>query len=137
MYIKERNSYKDESYLIDLAVNAFGVRTEIVQNVLKNTHKIIVFYDENYKAFGFLCYRFIVNDTVFIDYAVFDPKYQGKGVATRFLPSLKKIAKEKDVKVVTGFVSNNNPRAFNIFTSWGFKPILNLVDGVLIGTFII
>lgn len=136
MYIRESSSYRDEPHLIDLAVNAFGVRSETVQDILDSTDKIIVFCNRNDKIIGFLCYRFTIKNAIFINYAVLDPEYQGKGIASSFLPVLTKYARNQGIKIVTGFVSNNNLKAFNIFTSWGFKPISSFNDGVLIGTII-
>jgi GNAT superfamily N-acetyltransferase len=77
-----------------------------------------------------------VKDVIFINYVVLNRSYQGQGVGGSFLPTVISYARKKGIKGATGFVNNNNSEAYHIFKHWGFRPLVNLAGGTLIGIII-
>jgi len=133
MYLRRRIPYVDDSSLINLAVSTFNIESTMFRNILKRANEVIVICNNDDEIIGFLCYRFVIKDVVFIEFIVLDPNYQGKGIAHSFLPDIIKYAKKQGIKGAVGYVSKNNPKALKIFKGWGFRPIINSSNGILIG----
>jgi len=136
MYLRKRIPHKDDSYLISLTMDNFKVKSTVVQNMLEKSHEVLVICNNDDKVIGYLCYKFIMKDVIFINYVVLDRPYQGQGVGGSFLPTVISYARKKGIRGATGFVNNNNPEAFKIFRHWGFRPLVNIADGTLIGIII-
>ncbi|MED4029634.1 GNAT family N-acetyltransferase [Priestia megaterium] len=136
MYLRKRIPYKDDSYLISLTMDNFKVKSTVVQNILKKSHEVLVICNNDDKVIGYLCYKFIAKDIIFINYVVLDRPYQGQGVGGSFLPTVISYARKKGIRGATGFVNNNNSEAFKIFSHWGFQPLVNIAGGTLIGIII-
>lgn len=133
MYLRKRIPSADDSTLINLAVNTFNVNSTMFKEILKKSKEVIVICNDDDDVVGFLCYRFILRNIVYIDYVVIDPDYQGKGVAQSFLPDMIQYARNLGVKGASGFVSGKNSKALEIFKKWGFQPIMTSSKGTLIG----
>ncbi|KQU16205.1 hypothetical protein ASG61_29150 [Bacillus sp. Leaf75] len=136
MYLRKRIPYKDDSYLISLTMDNFKVKSTVVQNILKKSHEVLVICNNDDEVIGYLCYKLIVKDVIFINYVVLDRQYQGQGVGRSFLPNVISYARKKGIRGVTGFVNNNNSEAYHIFRHWGFRPLVNIAGGTLIGIII-
>ncbi|MEH7607077.1 GNAT family N-acetyltransferase [Priestia megaterium] len=136
MYLRTRIPYKDDSHLIRLTMDTFKVKRTIIQNILKKSHEVIVICNNDDKIIGFLCYKFILRDVIFINYVVLDRQYQGQGISGSFLPDVITYARKKGIRGVVGFVDEDNHDAYKIFRHWGFQPLLNIAGGTLIGIII-
>lgn len=81
---------------------------------------------------GFLCYRLIIPGIAYVDYAVLDRQYRGKGVVRMLLPYLIRYAKRQHIRVITGFVRADYNKSLKIFINWGFAPLYTNMDGTII-----
>ncbi|MCM3308588.1 GNAT family N-acetyltransferase [Priestia megaterium] len=133
MYLRRRIPYVDDSSLINLAVSTFNIESTMFRNILKRANEVIVICNNDDEIIGFLCYRFVLKDIVFIEFVILDRNYQGKGIAHSFLPDMIKYANKQGIKGVFGYVSKNNSKALKIFEGWGFRQIINSSNGILIG----
>ncbi|MBZ6484012.1 GNAT family N-acetyltransferase [Priestia aryabhattai] len=136
MYLRKRIPYKDDSYLISLTMDNFRVKRTVVQNILKQSYEVLVICNNEDEVIGYLCYKLILKDVIFINYVVLDRPYQGQGVGGSFLPNAISYARKKGIRGVTGFVDNHNSEAYQIFRHWGFRPLVNIAGGTLIGVII-
>ncbi|WDW11562.1 GNAT family N-acetyltransferase [Priestia aryabhattai] len=131
MYIRESVT-SDTSYLVDLAVETFNADRDEVWKIINDAYKVLVLCSDKDNIVGFLCYKHLDNNKIFINYAVIDSCYQGRGIATSVLPFLIEYAKKKNIYLISGFVTNDNYRALKLFENWGFKIIKTLSNGVII-----
>jgi RimJ/RimL family protein N-acetyltransferase len=136
LYIRKRIPYRDDPHLINLASNIFNINPEIAHNVLKNSNEGLVLCDKNEEVVGFISYRYIFRDVVFINYALLKQEYQGKGISSSFLPTIISYARNKGIKGVYGLVNRDNHKGLQVFKHWGFTPLIIFPDVILIGAII-
>ncbi len=134
MYARRRRA-SDDPYLIELAVRNFEVDARTVRKILSSSNEVLVFCNSRDQAVGFICYSLMINGVAYINYAILDTAYQGRGLASKFLPNLANYARKRGIRAVLAFVGRDNMRAFKIFTSWGFQVVSSSPSGYLIGTF--
>ncbi|MBX9988381.1 GNAT family N-acetyltransferase [Priestia aryabhattai] len=133
MYIRESTNDKDIPILVDLVVEAFGSSPNIARNTILKSNTILIIYDETDKIIGFVCYRYLTDKIIFVDYFVIDKNHHNKGIASLVLDYSVKDLRSKGVEKIIAFISGVNPKAFNIFSKWGFNAIKFLPNGVIIG----
>lgn len=131
IYLKDCSLRGNERILIDLAMNNFSIKRENLNRILQQG-EVLAACDKN-KIVGFISYRFISFDRIYINFAVLDKRYQGKGIARSLLPNLIDRAKAKGIRQVYGLVTYENERALQFFTEIGFRPISGHSQGILIG----
>ena len=123
MYIRKRIPGKDNPVLIRMVKDNFQVRTETINSILKYANEVLVLCDDNDndKIAGFVSYRFRLGNMVYVDYVVLDFKYQGKGIATSFLPVFENYFLKQGINTIYGTVDEENTEALRLFKRWGFK----------------
>ncbi|MCM3731963.1 GNAT family N-acetyltransferase [Fictibacillus nanhaiensis] len=121
MYIRKRIPGKDDPILVDMVVNNFQVRKEIIQAILKMANEVLVVIDGNDRIAGFVSYRFRVGNMILVDYVVLDTKHQGKGIASSFLPVFEDHLLKQGIRIVYGTVDEENTDALRVFQHWGFQ----------------
>lgn len=126
---------KDESQLINLAIRYFDVNKEQMSKTITDGNVLVV-CNSKHKVVGFICFSFVLQNAIYIHYVVLDPKYQGKGIAKKFLPNLVDYAKVQGIQIVMGIVDKSNDKNLNLFTSFGLTPIAVIDNGILIGAVI-
>jgi GNAT superfamily N-acetyltransferase len=132
LYIRKRIPGKDDPYLINIVTDNFKVRPELVKRLLENANEVLVACDDNDKVAGFVSYRFRLGDMVYVDYVVLDYKYQGKGIATSFLPVFEKHFYKKGIRTIYGTVDEENREALALFKRWGFKVKGKIISSIII-----
>lgn len=136
MYIRNRVSTRDDKRLISLATREFNVKSDVVKNILNTSENTLVLCDKRNNIMGFLCYRVIFSGVIFVEYAILGNEYRGRGVATSFLPHLMKYAKERNIRVITGFVRSDYKTSLQTFKKWGFTPVYNSIEGTILAAVI-
>lgn len=121
MYIRKRVPGKDDPILVDMVVNNFQVRKEVIELILRMANEVLIVSDNNNTIVGFVSYRFRIGQMIFIDYVVLDTKHQGKGIASSVLPAFERHLMEQGIRTVLGTVDEENTDALKVFQRWGFK----------------
>ncbi|MFE4143825.1 GNAT family N-acetyltransferase [Peribacillus sp. YIM B13472] len=132
MYFREWKPKKDIKKLTDITVSNFRVSPNKVNEILQESHKVLVVCNDKGKVVGFLCYNLYLYKVAHINYVVLDKKFRGKGILQSLLPELVTYVRKKGILVVSGFVNKNNPEALQKFKALGFKPVLIYHDDILI-----
>jgi RimJ/RimL family protein N-acetyltransferase len=132
LYIRNRIPGKDDPYLVDMVVDNFKVKKETIQAILKHANEVLIVCDEEDRIAGFVSYRFRLGDMVYVDYVVLDYKYQGKGIASSFLPVFEKHLLNQGIRTIYGTVDEENPEALRLFLRWGFRVLGQLGSSVII-----
>ncbi|CAH0134711.1 GNAT family N-acetyltransferase [Peribacillus simplex] len=136
MYFREWKPKKDIKKLTDITVSNFRVSPNKVNEILQESHKVLVVCNDKGKVVGFLCYNLYLYKVAHINYVVLDKKFRGKGILQSLLPELVTYVRKKGILVVSGFVNKNNPEALQKFKALGFKPVLIYHDDILIQSLI-
>ncbi|MCK1993951.1 GNAT family N-acetyltransferase [Peribacillus muralis] len=136
MYFRSWKPKKDKKKLTELTVKNFHVSPDTVDDILHKSHKVLVIYNDKGKIVGYLCYNLYLYKVAHINYVVLDQKYRGKGILQSLLPELVAYARKQGILVVSGFVNKKNPQALQKFKDFGFIPILNYHDDILIQSLI-
>ncbi|WP_057914567.1 GNAT family N-acetyltransferase [Peribacillus muralis] len=136
MYFRSWKPKKDKKKLTELTVKNFHVSPDTVDDILHKSHKVLVIYNDKGKIVGYLCYNLYLYKVAHINYVVLDQKYRGKGILQSLLPELVAYARKQGILVVSGFVNKKNPQALQKFKDYGFIPILNYHDDILIQSLI-
>ncbi|ANC79132.1 hypothetical protein ABE65_020915 [Fictibacillus phosphorivorans] len=121
MYIRKRVPGKDDPFLVDMVVSNFQVRKNVIEMIINMANEVMIVCDSNDTIIGFVCYRFRIGPTIFVDYVVLDTKHQGKGIATSFLPVFESHLMQQGIRNVFGTVDEENTDALKTFQHWGFK----------------
>ncbi|WP_226536853.1 GNAT family N-acetyltransferase [Fictibacillus halophilus] len=121
MYIRKWNPSKDNPVLVEMVVNNFQVKREVIQLILGMANEVMVVCDSNDRIAGFVSYRFRLGNMIYVDYVVLDTKHQGKGIASSFLPVFENHLLKQDIQVVYGTVDEDNTDALRVFQQWGFE----------------
>lgn len=121
MYIRKRVPGKDDPFLVDMVVSNFQVRKNVIEMIINMANEVMIVCDSNDTIIGFVCYRFRIGQTIFVDYVVLDTKHQGKGIATSFLPVFESHLMKQGIRNVFGTVDEENTDALKTFRHWGFK----------------
>ena len=121
MYIRKRVPGKDDPFLVDMVVSNFQVRKNVIEMIINMANEVMIVCDSNDTIIGFVCYRFRIGQTIFVDYVVLDTKHQGKGIATSFLPVFESHLMKQGIRNVFGTVDEENTDALKTFQHWGFK----------------
>jgi GNAT superfamily N-acetyltransferase len=132
LYIRKRIPGKDDPYLIKIVTDNFKVKPNLVKSLLRDANEVFVACDSNDKIAGFVSYRFRLGDMVYVDYVVLDFKYQGKGIATSFLPVFEKYFFERGIRTIYGTVDVDNKEALSLFKRWGFTIKGQIVSSIII-----
>ncbi|MCM3719555.1 GNAT family N-acetyltransferase [Fictibacillus phosphorivorans] len=121
MYIRKWNPSQDNPVLIDLVVNNFQVKKEVIQLILGMANEVMVVCDSNDQIVGFVSYRFRLGNMIYVDYVVLDTKHQGKGIGSQFAPVFEKHLLQQGIQMVFGSVDVENTEALKVFQRWGFE----------------
>jgi RimJ/RimL family protein N-acetyltransferase len=132
LYIRKRIPGKDNPVLIRMVKDNFQVRTETIKAIINNANEVLVICDDNNKIAGFVSYRFRLGNMVYVDYVVLDFKYQGKGIATSFLPVFENYCLKQGINTIYGTVDEENTEALRLFKRWGFKTKGKIVSSIII-----
>jgi RimJ/RimL family protein N-acetyltransferase len=121
LYIRKWNPSKDNPVLVEMVVNNFQVKREVIQLILGMANEVMVVCDSNDRIAGFVSYRFRLGNMIYVDYVVLDTKHQGKGIASSFLPVFENHLLKQGIQVVYGTVDEDNTDALRVFQQWGFE----------------
>jgi RimJ/RimL family protein N-acetyltransferase len=121
LYIRKWIPGKDNPVLVDMVVNNFQVKREVIQLILGMANEVMIVCDRNDRIAGFVSYRFRLGNMIYVDYVVLDTKHQGKGIASSFLPVFENHLLNQGIQVVYGTVDEDNTDALRAFKQWGFK----------------
>jgi N-acetylglutamate synthase-like GNAT family acetyltransferase len=132
LYIRNRIPGKDDPFLIDMVVKNFKSQANIAPSVIKYSNEAMVVCDSNHQIVGFVSYSFRLGKVIFIDYLLIDPQYQGKGVASKFLPAFEEHLVNRGIETVIATVDNENARALELYKRWGFTIQGNVFNGIVI-----
>jgi predicted GNAT superfamily acetyltransferase len=121
LYIRKWIPGKDNPVLVDMVVNNFQVKREVIQLILGMANEVMIVCDSNDRIAGFVSYRFRLGNMIYVDYVVLDTKHQGKGIASSFLPVFENHLLNQGIQVVYGTVDEDNTDALRAFKQWGFK----------------
>jgi ribosomal protein S18 acetylase RimI-like enzyme len=121
LYIRKWIPGKDNPVLVDMVVNNFQVKREVIQLILGMANEVMVVCDSNDRIAGFVSYRFRLGNMIYVDYVVLDTKHQGKGIASSFLPVFENHLLNQGIQVVYGTVDEDNTDALRAFKQWGFE----------------
>jgi RimJ/RimL family protein N-acetyltransferase len=132
LYIRNRVPKKDDPYLIEMVMDNFKVKKETIKSLLKYSNEVLIVCDDDDRIAGFVSYRFRIHDMVYVDYVVLDYKYQGKGIATSFLPVFEKHMLDKGIRTIYGTVDEENEEALRLFLRWGFEVKGQIASSVII-----
>jgi RimJ/RimL family protein N-acetyltransferase len=132
LYIRKWIPRKDNPFLVDMVVNNFQVRKEVIQAILAMANEVMVVCDSTDRIAGFVSYRFRLGNMIYVDYVVLDTKHQGKGVASSFLPVFENHLLEQGIEVVYGTVDEENTDALRVFQHWGFQVKGQIASSIII-----
>lgn len=121
MYIRKWIPGKDNPVLVDMVVNNFQVKREVIQLILGMANEVMVVCDSSDRIAGFVSYRFRLGNMIYVDYVVLDTKHQGKGIASSFLPVFENHLLKQGIQIVYGTVDEDNTDALRAFKQWGFE----------------
>jgi GNAT superfamily N-acetyltransferase len=121
VYIRKWIQSKDEPHLVKMITDNFEVKPETAKGILRNAKEVFVACISNGNIVGFSSYRFRLGDTIFNDYIVFDSNYQGKGIATSFVPSFEDYFLKQGIRTIYSSVDEGNTEALRVFKRWGYK----------------
>ncbi|PJN90814.1 GNAT family N-acetyltransferase [Bacillus sp. mrc49] len=136
MYFRSWKPKKDKKKLTDITVRNFHVSPDTVDEILQKSNKVLVICNHKGKIVGFLCYNLYLYKVAHINYIVLEQKYRGKGILQSLLPELVAYSRKQGILAVSGFVNKNNPEALQKFKEFGFIPIFNYQDDILIQSII-
>jgi RimJ/RimL family protein N-acetyltransferase len=132
LYIRKWIPRKDNPFLVDMVVNNFQVRKEVIQAILAMANEVMVVCDSTDRIAGFVSYRFRLGNMIYVDYVVLDTKHQGKGVASSFLPVFENHLLKQGIEVVYGTVDEENTDALRVFQHWGFQVKGQIASSIII-----
>jgi RimJ/RimL family protein N-acetyltransferase len=132
LYIRKWIPGKDNPFLVDMVVNNFQVRKEVIQAILAMANEVMVVCDSTDRIAGFVSYRFRLGNMIYVDYVVLDTKHQGKGVASTFLPVFENHLLKQGIEIVYGTVDEENTDALRVFQHWGFQVKGQIASSIII-----
>lgn len=136
MYLRKRKESTDDPYIVSILKQNFKVSSKQSHSIIKKSDGILVLCLENGPIIGFISYRHIFKNVVYVSYVALNQQFQNSGVGKMVLPVFINHAKNEGIQGIMGYVRSDNPEALRSFTKWGFHPIVYANEQTLIGRLI-